>query len=70
MQGVGHVLTEEVVEDEASGANLTDSTWTYKPPGIAELPQVRRLLLLLVLLGAGGDSDAAAASGGSLTQCG
>lgn len=41
MQGVGYVMCEEVVEDEASGRNLTDSTWTYKPPGIAELPKVQ-----------------------------
>jgi xanthine dehydrogenase/oxidase len=40
MQGVGYVMTEEVVEDESSGVNLTDNTWTYKPPGIAELPKV------------------------------
>jgi CO/xanthine dehydrogenase Mo-binding subunit len=40
MQGVGHVLTEEVLEDPSSGAALSSSTWTYKPPGIAELPRV------------------------------
>lgn len=40
MQGVGYVMTEEVVEDDVTGVTLTDSTWTYKPPGIAELPQV------------------------------
>jgi CO/xanthine dehydrogenase Mo-binding subunit len=42
MQGVGHVLTEEVLEDAASGATLSSSTWSYKPPGIAELPRVSR----------------------------
>jgi len=41
MQGVGHVMTEEVVEDDQSGALVTNNTWTYKPPGLAELPQVR-----------------------------
>jgi hypothetical protein len=41
MQGVGYVMSEEVVECEVTGANLTDTTWTYKPPGIAELPKVR-----------------------------
>lgn len=41
MQGVGHVMTEEVIEDEVTGSNLSDTTWTYKPPGIAELPKVR-----------------------------
>jgi xanthine dehydrogenase molybdopterin-binding subunit B len=42
MNGVGYVMSEEVVEDEVTGSNLTDSTWTYKPPGMAELPQVSR----------------------------
>lgn len=41
MQGVGHVMTEEVLEDGATGACLSSRTWSYKPPGIAELPQVR-----------------------------
>jgi hypothetical protein len=41
MQGVGHVLTEEVLEEPSSGAALSSSTWSYKPPGIAELPRVR-----------------------------
>jgi xanthine dehydrogenase/oxidase len=41
MQGVGHVLTEEVIEDEQTGATITNNTWTYKPPGLAELPRVR-----------------------------
>lgn len=44
MWGIGYLTTEEVVEDPATGANLSASTWTYKPPGIAELPQVRLLL--------------------------
>eukprot|EP00879_Flechtneria_rotunda_P005310 GHRR01005597.1.p1 GENE.GHRR01005597.1~~GHRR01005597.1.p1 ORF type:complete len:688 (+),score=262.80 GHRR01005597.1:308-2065(+) len=38
MQGVGHVMTEEVAEDQQTGTPLTNSTWTYKPPGLAELP--------------------------------
>lgn len=40
LQGVGWVLSEEVLEDPTSGACLTPSTWSYKPPGIAELPAV------------------------------
>lgn len=40
MQGVGYVMTEEVVEDDATGDTISNSTWTYKPPGIAELPRV------------------------------
>ncbi|WIA12062.1 hypothetical protein OEZ85_012139 [Tetradesmus obliquus] len=38
LQGVGWVLSEEVLEDPTNGACLTPSTWSYKPPGIAELP--------------------------------
>jgi xanthine dehydrogenase molybdopterin-binding subunit B len=45
MNGVGYVMSEEVVEDEVTGSNLTDSTWTYKPPGMAELPQVISYLI-------------------------
>jgi hypothetical protein len=41
LQGLGHVLTEEVLEDPGSGRVLSSSTWSYKPPGIAELPGVR-----------------------------
>lgn len=41
MMGVGHVLHEEVVEDEQTGRNVTNTTWEYKPPGLAELPQVQ-----------------------------
>lgn len=40
MMGVGAVLHEEVVEDEATGRTVTNTTWEYKPPGIHELPQV------------------------------
>jgi xanthine dehydrogenase molybdopterin-binding subunit B len=40
LQGLGWVLSEEVLEDPGTGAALSSSTWTYKPPGIAELPGV------------------------------
>jgi len=46
LQGLGHVLTEEVVEDEGSGRNITTSTWDYKPPGLAELPKEFHVSLL------------------------
>jgi xanthine dehydrogenase molybdopterin-binding subunit B len=43
MQGVGHVLHEEVLEDRASGQVLSARSWTYKPPALADMPQARRM---------------------------
>lgn len=40
MMGVGMILHEEVVVDDTSGRLMTDSTWTYKIPGVGDMPQV------------------------------
>lgn len=36
--GLGYWTSEKVVYDPDSGRLLTDRTWTYKPPGIKDIP--------------------------------
>lgn len=36
--GLGYWTSEKVVYDPESGKLLTDRTWTYKPPGIKDIP--------------------------------
>lgn len=39
IMGVGQILTEGVVFDQKTGHNLTDNTWTYKPPICSDVPE-------------------------------
>jgi xanthine dehydrogenase molybdopterin-binding subunit B/xanthine dehydrogenase iron-sulfur cluster and FAD-binding subunit A len=39
VMGLGQLLLEKVVYDEADGSLKTDNTWTYKPPGINDIPE-------------------------------
>lgn len=36
--GLGYWTSEKMVYDPESGKLLTDRTWTYKPPGIKDIP--------------------------------
>lgn len=36
--GVGMWTSENLIFDEATGYLLTDRTWTYKPPGVKDIP--------------------------------
>lgn len=38
VMGIGYYLTEELIYDRTTGELLTDSTWTYKPPGALDIP--------------------------------
>lgn len=37
--GLGYWTSEKLVYDRKTGKILTDRTWTYKPPGIKDLPE-------------------------------
>lgn len=36
--GLGYWTSEKLVYDRETGRLLTDRTWTYKPPGIKDIP--------------------------------
>lgn len=36
--GVGYWLTEVLVYNRENGELLTNRTWTYKPPGVKDIP--------------------------------
>jgi xanthine dehydrogenase molybdopterin-binding subunit B/xanthine dehydrogenase iron-sulfur cluster and FAD-binding subunit A len=39
VMGLGQVLLEKVLYDENNGKLKTNNTWTYKPPGINDIPE-------------------------------
>ncbi|XP_028176684.1 xanthine dehydrogenase 1-like [Ostrinia furnacalis] len=41
--GLGYWTSEHLVYDDSSGDLLTDRTWTYKPPGIKDIPADLRI---------------------------
>ena len=44
--GLGMMLSEEVRVDPVTGASLSNSTWTYKVPGISCTPRTLNVHLL------------------------
>ncbi|XP_063538704.1 uncharacterized protein LOC134747956 [Cydia strobilella] len=38
IMGLGYFTSEKTLYDSATGQLLTDRTWTYKPPGIKDIP--------------------------------
>ncbi|KAJ0176240.1 hypothetical protein K1T71_008414 [Dendrolimus kikuchii] len=43
VMGLGYWTSEKLVYDTATGRLLTDRTWTYKPPGIKDIPADMRI---------------------------
>lgn len=41
--GLGYWTSEKLVYDKDTGALLTDRTWTYKPPGMKDIPSDMRI---------------------------
>lgn len=41
--GLGYWTSEKLVYDHTTGKLLTDRTWTYKPPGIKDIPADMRI---------------------------
>lgn len=41
--GLGYWTSEKLVYDKSNGKLLTDRTWTYKPPGIKDIPADMRI---------------------------
>jgi len=46
VMGLGYYLSEEFVWDEATGANLSNGTWEYKPPCSRDIPVEFNVALL------------------------
>ncbi|XP_059622489.1 xanthine dehydrogenase-like [Phlebotomus argentipes] len=46
VQGLGYWLHEKLVYDRSTGELLTDRAWTYKPPGVKDIPVDFRVTLL------------------------
>lgn len=46
IMGLGYYLTEALVFDPENGALLTNRTWTYKPPGVKDIPVDFRIRFL------------------------
>ncbi|KNC55293.1 aldehyde oxidase [Thecamonas trahens ATCC 50062] len=46
VMGIGNFVCEELVYDATTGALVTDSTWTYKPPSSRDIPIDMRVELL------------------------
>ncbi|GBP91387.1 Xanthine dehydrogenase [Eumeta japonica] len=43
IMGLGYWTYERLIYDEVTGELLTDRTWTYKPPGIKDIPRDMRI---------------------------
>ncbi|XP_073946005.1 uncharacterized protein isoform X2 [Choristoneura fumiferana] len=43
VMGLGYWTSEKLVYDKNTGALLTDRTWTYKPPGMKDIPSDMRI---------------------------
>lgn len=41
--GLGYWTSEKLIYDSTTGELLTDRTWTYKPPGIKDIPKDMRI---------------------------
>lgn len=38
IMGLGYWTSENIMYDPSNGKILTDRTWTYKPPGLKDIP--------------------------------
>ncbi|VVC94633.1 unnamed protein product [Leptidea sinapis] len=43
IMGIGYWTSENLIYDSTTGRLLTDRTWTYKPPGIKDIPEDMRI---------------------------
>ncbi|XP_037293464.1 xanthine dehydrogenase-like isoform X2 [Manduca sexta] len=46
VMGLGYWTSEKLLFDDTTGRLLTDRTWTYKPPGIKDIPADMRIYFL------------------------